>query len=145
MSTAVVTELSPKTEYSLTLYAAYPNLIGNSETITVKTSEGCTSAYIYPFKAFIVFIITLLYCCSLRNALLSSALLPKVSNFRIIEEGLFSLRLGWTPPLGKLNGFKIFIPRCKLTVSMIGFTDCIATVLLQQCLANIPNWNRFYF
>ncbi|KAM9846061.1 uncharacterized protein col7a1l [Aulostomus maculatus] len=37
--------------------------------------------------------------------------LPQVSNFRVIEEGLFSLRLGWTPPLGKLNGFKIFIPR----------------------------------
>ncbi|KAM7378263.1 hypothetical protein PAMA_013249 [Pampus argenteus] len=35
----------------------------------------------------------------------------QVSNFRVIEEGLFSLRLGWTPPLGKLNGFKIFIPR----------------------------------
>lgn len=41
--------------------------------------------------------------------------LPRVSNFRVIEEGLFSLRLGWTPPLGKLNGFKIFIPRCMLT------------------------------
>ncbi|KAM4711770.1 uncharacterized protein col7a1l isoform 4-T5 [Anableps anableps] len=76
VSTAVVMELSPKTEYSLTLYAIYPNLIGNSETITVKTAS-----------------------------------LPKVSNFRVIEEGLFSLRLGWTPPLGKLNGFKIFIPR----------------------------------
>uniref|UniRef100_A0A3B3YTM5 Fibronectin type-III domain-containing protein n=1 Tax=Poecilia mexicana TaxID=48701 RepID=A0A3B3YTM5_9TELE len=76
VSTAVVTELSPKTEYSLTLYAVYPNLIGNSETLTVKTTS-----------------------------------LPKVSNFRVIEEGLFSLRLGWTPPLGKLNGFKLFIPR----------------------------------
>ncbi|XP_047245921.1 collagen alpha-1(VII) chain isoform X4 [Girardinichthys multiradiatus] len=76
VSTAVVTELSPKTEFSLTLYAIYPNLIGNSETITTKTTS-----------------------------------LPKVSNFRVIEEGLFSLRLGWTPPLGKLNGFKIFIPR----------------------------------
>ncbi|KAK5617819.1 hypothetical protein CRENBAI_026224 [Crenichthys baileyi] len=76
VSTAVVTELSPKTEFSLTLYAIYPNLIGSSETITTKTTS-----------------------------------LPKVSNFRVIEEGLFSLRLGWTPPLGKLNGFKIFIPR----------------------------------
>ncbi|XP_015257992.1 PREDICTED: collagen alpha-1(VII) chain-like isoform X3 [Cyprinodon variegatus] len=76
VSSTMVTELSPKTEYSLTLYAIYPNLIGNSETIPVKTAS-----------------------------------LPKVSNFRVIEEGPFSLRLGWTPPLGKLNGFKIFIPR----------------------------------
>lgn len=76
VSTTVVTELSPKTEYSLTVYAIYPSLIGDSATITVQTTT-----------------------------------LPQVSNFRVIEEGLFSLRLGWTPPLGKLNGFKIFIPR----------------------------------
>ncbi|TKS90840.1 Collagen alpha-1(VII) chain [Collichthys lucidus] len=76
VSTTLVTELSPKTDYSLTVYAIYPNLIGDSATITVQTTP-----------------------------------LPQVSNFRVIEEGLFSLRLGWTPPLGKLNGFKIFIPR----------------------------------
>uniref|UniRef100_A0A3Q2TPZ7 Fibronectin type-III domain-containing protein n=1 Tax=Fundulus heteroclitus TaxID=8078 RepID=A0A3Q2TPZ7_FUNHE len=76
VNTAIVTELGPKKEYSLTLYAIYPNLIGNSETVTAKTTS-----------------------------------LPKVANFRVIEEGLFSLRLGWTAPLGKLNGFKIFIPR----------------------------------
>ncbi|XP_065807427.1 collagen alpha-1(VII) chain isoform X1 [Labrus bergylta] len=76
VSTTVVTELSPKTEYSLTVYAIYPSLIGDSATITAQTTP-----------------------------------LPQVSNFRVIEEGLFSLRLGWTPPLGKLNGFKIFIPR----------------------------------
>uniref|UniRef100_A0A8C2Z979 Fibronectin type-III domain-containing protein n=1 Tax=Cyclopterus lumpus TaxID=8103 RepID=A0A8C2Z979_CYCLU len=76
VSTAVVTELSPKTDYSLTVYAIYPSLIGDSATIAVQTTP-----------------------------------LPQVSNFRVIEEGLFSLRLGWTHPLGKLNGFKIFIPR----------------------------------
>uniref|UniRef100_A0A3Q1J0Q4 Collagen alpha-1(VII) chain-like n=1 Tax=Anabas testudineus TaxID=64144 RepID=A0A3Q1J0Q4_ANATE len=76
VSTAVVTELSPKTNYSLTVYAIYPSLIGDSATVTALTTP-----------------------------------LPQVSNFRVIEEGLFSLRLGWTPPLGKLNGFKIFIPR----------------------------------
>ncbi|KAM7367132.1 hypothetical protein PAMP_015056 [Pampus punctatissimus] len=76
VSTAVVTELSPKTDYSFTVYAIYPSLIGDSAAITVKTTP-----------------------------------LPQVSNFRVIEEGLFSLRLGWTPPLGKLSGFKIFIPR----------------------------------
>ncbi|TNN49342.1 Collagen alpha-1(VII) chain [Liparis tanakae] len=76
VSTAVVTELSPKTDYSLTLYAVYPGLTGDSVTITAQTTP-----------------------------------LPQVSNFRVMEEGLFSLRLGWTQPLGKLNGFKIFIPR----------------------------------
>ncbi|XP_071358384.1 collagen alpha-1(VII) chain isoform X2 [Trachinotus anak] len=76
VSTALVTELSPKTDYSLTVYAIYPSLIGDSVTITIQTTP-----------------------------------LPQVSNFRVIEEGLFSLRLGWTPPLGKLSGFKIFIPR----------------------------------
>ncbi|XP_028274896.1 collagen alpha-1(VII) chain [Parambassis ranga] len=76
VSTALVTELKPKTDYSLTVYAIYPSLIGDSATITVKTT-----------------------------------LLPQVSNFRVIEEGLFSLRLGWTPPLGKPDGYKIFIPR----------------------------------
>nr|XP_015207762.1 PREDICTED: collagen alpha-1(VII) chain-like [Lepisosteus oculatus] len=38
---------------------------------------------------------------------------PQVTNFRVIEEGLFSLRLAWTPPLGRLNGYKIFIPRAN--------------------------------
>uniref|UniRef100_UPI001ED7EFD4 collagen alpha-1(VII) chain n=1 Tax=Scatophagus argus TaxID=75038 RepID=UPI001ED7EFD4 len=76
VSTTLVTELSPKTNYSLTLYAIYPSLIGDSATITIQTTP-----------------------------------LPQVSNFRVIEEGLFSLRLGWTPPLGKLDGFKILIPR----------------------------------
>uniref|UniRef100_A0A3Q3JJL1 Collagen, type XIV, alpha 1b n=1 Tax=Monopterus albus TaxID=43700 RepID=A0A3Q3JJL1_MONAL len=76
VSTTVVTELNPKADYSLTVYAIYPSHIGDSATVTVQTTP-----------------------------------LPQVSNFRIIEKGLFSLRLGWTPPLGKLNGFKIFIPR----------------------------------
>ncbi|XP_018108277.1 collagen alpha-1(VII) chain isoform X2 [Xenopus laevis] len=37
--------------------------------------------------------------------------IPSVTNFRVIEEGLFSLKLAWTPSLGKLDGYKIFIPR----------------------------------
>ncbi|KAE8616744.1 hypothetical protein XENTR_v10008878 [Xenopus tropicalis] len=37
--------------------------------------------------------------------------IPPVTNFRVIEEGLFSLKLAWTPSLGKLDGYKIFIPR----------------------------------
>lgn len=40
VSTTVVTDLSPKTEYSLTVYAVYPSLIGDSATIIGQTS-GC--------------------------------------------------------------------------------------------------------
>ncbi|KAF3705128.1 Collagen alpha-1(VII) chain Long-chain collagen [Channa argus] len=76
VSTVLVTELSPKTDYSLTVYAIYPSLTGDSASTIAQTTP-----------------------------------LPLVSNFRVIEEGLFSLRLGWTPPLGKIDGFKIFIPR----------------------------------
>uniref|UniRef100_A0A8D0BW87 Collagen alpha-1(VII) chain n=1 Tax=Salvator merianae TaxID=96440 RepID=A0A8D0BW87_SALMN len=36
--------------------------------------------------------------------------IPSVTNFRVIEEGLFSLKVAWTPPLGKLEGYKIYIP-----------------------------------
>ncbi|XP_061768219.1 collagen alpha-1(VII) chain isoform X2 [Nerophis ophidion] len=76
VTTTTVTELNPETSHSLTVYAVYPSLIGESVTTTALTTP-----------------------------------LPQVLNFRVIEEGLFSLRLGWTPPLGKLKGFKIFIPR----------------------------------
>ncbi|KAM9823969.1 uncharacterized protein col7a1l [Neosynchiropus ocellatus] len=76
VSSELVTDLSPKTGYSFTVYAIYPDLIGESATITAQTTP-----------------------------------LPQVANFRVIEEGLFSLRLGWTPPRGKLHGYKIFIPR----------------------------------
>ncbi|XP_018421701.1 PREDICTED: collagen alpha-1(VII) chain-like [Nanorana parkeri] len=36
---------------------------------------------------------------------------PPVTNFRVIDEGLFGLKVAWTPPLGKLEGYKIYIPR----------------------------------
>ncbi|KAM8820166.1 uncharacterized protein ACNFOS_001765 [Eudromia elegans] len=39
--------------------------------------------------------------------------IPPVTNFRVIEEGLFSLKVAWTPPLGKLEGYKIYIPRAN--------------------------------
>ncbi|XP_043093463.1 collagen alpha-1(VII) chain isoform X4 [Puntigrus tetrazona] len=76
ISSTPVTRLSPKTEYSLTLYAVYPGRIGESATITTETT-----------------------------------VLPPVSNFRVMEEGLFSLRLGWTPSLGKVDNYKIYVPR----------------------------------
>uniref|UniRef100_A0A669QI24 Collagen type XIV alpha 1 chain n=1 Tax=Phasianus colchicus TaxID=9054 RepID=A0A669QI24_PHACC len=38
---------------------------------------------------------------------------PPVTNFRVIEEGLFSLKVAWTPPLGKLEGYKVYIPGAK--------------------------------
>ncbi|XP_053112230.1 collagen alpha-1(XII) chain-like [Hemicordylus capensis] len=39
--------------------------------------------------------------------------IPPVTNFRVIEEGLYSLKVAWTSPLGKLEGYKIYIPRSK--------------------------------
>uniref|UniRef100_A0A673H5J7 Fibronectin type-III domain-containing protein n=1 Tax=Sinocyclocheilus rhinocerous TaxID=307959 RepID=A0A673H5J7_9TELE len=78
ISSTPVTGLSPKTEYSLSLYAIYPGRIGESATIITETT-----------------------------------VLPPVSNFRVIEEGLFSLRLGWMSPLGKVDKHKIFVPRSE--------------------------------
>ncbi|KAI4886170.1 hypothetical protein NFI96_033333 [Prochilodus magdalenae] len=71
-----VTGLNPKTEYSLTVYAVYPGVIGESSTTTAETTP-----------------------------------VPPVANFRVLEEGLFSLRLGWTAPLGQVDTYKIYIPR----------------------------------
>ncbi|XP_060759433.1 collagen alpha-1(VII) chain isoform X3 [Neoarius graeffei] len=71
-----VTGLTPKTEYSLTVYAVYPGHTGESSTVIVETLP-----------------------------------VPPVANFRVIEEGLFSLRLAWTYPLGHVDTYKIFIPR----------------------------------
>ncbi|KAF3859195.1 hypothetical protein F7725_021594 [Dissostichus mawsoni] len=85
----------------LTLYAVYPSLIGDSATITVQTS-GVTHHCMLMHNTSVHLFSISLYLAYLSN---------NVSNFRVIEEGLYSLRLGWTPSLGKLNGFKIFIPR----------------------------------
>ncbi|XP_069763800.1 collagen alpha-1(VII) chain [Narcine bancroftii] len=37
--------------------------------------------------------------------------LPPVTNFRVTEQGLFSLKVGWALPRGPLLGYKIYIPR----------------------------------
>ncbi|XP_060698510.1 collagen alpha-1(VII) chain-like [Hemiscyllium ocellatum] len=37
--------------------------------------------------------------------------LPRVINFRVIEKGLFNLKVAWTLPLRPLVGYKIYIPR----------------------------------
>lgn len=110
VSTAVVTDLNPKTEYSLTVYAIYPGTIRGSATIIAQTSERHISH---------VLEYTEVLLCIWPTSFLRPASLPQVSNFRVIEEGLFSLRLGWTPPLGKLNGYKIFIPRCMMIQFLI--------------------------
>uniref|UniRef100_A0A672LLY9 Fibronectin type-III domain-containing protein n=1 Tax=Sinocyclocheilus grahami TaxID=75366 RepID=A0A672LLY9_SINGR len=78
ISSTPVTGLSPKTEYSLTLYAIYPGRIGESASIITETT-----------------------------------VLPLVSNFHVIEEGLFSLRLGWMSPLGKVDKYKVYVPRSE--------------------------------
>lgn len=42
-----------------------------------------------------------------------AAPVPPVANFRVMEEGLFSLRLAWTSPLGHVDSYQIFIPRSE--------------------------------
>nr|XP_009677636.1 PREDICTED: collagen alpha-1(VII) chain-like [Struthio camelus australis] len=57
---------------------------------------------------------------------------PPVTNFRVIEEGLFSLKVAWTPPLGKLKGYKVYIPRAKrpgMTYEQVLRGDAISHVL----------------
>ncbi|XP_062864437.1 collagen alpha-1(VII) chain [Trichomycterus rosablanca] len=76
VGTTKITGLTPKTEYSLTLYAIYPGLIGEPSTIITETIP-----------------------------------VPPVANFRVIEEGLYSMRLGWTSPLGQVDSYQIYIPR----------------------------------
>uniref|UniRef100_A0A8C6UMM6 Collagen alpha-1(VII) chain n=1 Tax=Neogobius melanostomus TaxID=47308 RepID=A0A8C6UMM6_9GOBI len=48
VSTVLVTDLTPKTDYSLTVYAIYPSLIGDSVTIPVQTVK------LVPVKQFLV-------------------------------------------------------------------------------------------
>lgn len=43
VNTAVVSELSPATDYSLTVHAVYPSRVGDSATVTVQTSERTLS------------------------------------------------------------------------------------------------------
>lgn len=43
VSTAVVTELNPTTDYSLTVHAIYPSRVGDSATVTVQTGERTSS------------------------------------------------------------------------------------------------------
>lgn len=126
VSTALITELSPKTDYTLTIHAVYPNRFGDSAAITVQTS-GCHTSLHAPFRS----------ASSPWTSSCLLALLPQVSNFRVIEEGLFSLRLGWTPPLGKLNGFKIFIPRCTLA-------SCSCCHTVKRHASSMP-WLIFFF
>ncbi|KAM6425222.1 uncharacterized protein O9250_002704 [Rhynochetos jubatus] len=57
---------------------------------------------------------------------------PPVTNFRVIEEGLFSLKVAWTPPLGKLKGYKIYIPRANrpgMTYEQVVRSDVSSHVL----------------
>ncbi|OPJ76407.1 collagen alpha-1(VII) chain [Patagioenas fasciata monilis] len=57
---------------------------------------------------------------------------PPVTNFRVIEEGPFSLKVAWTPPLGKLEGYKIYIPRANrqgMTYEQVLHSDVSSHVL----------------
>lgn len=73
VSTTVVTELNPKTDYSLILYAIYPSRIGDSATITVQTSGCHTSMHeLYMYTNTCVHLLYIAqYLTSLSNDVLS--------------------------------------------------------------------------
>lgn len=73
VSTTVVTELNPKTDYSLILYAIYPSRIGDSATITVQTSRCHTSMHeLYMYTNTCVHLLYIAqYLTSLSNDVLS--------------------------------------------------------------------------
>ncbi|KAM9389351.1 uncharacterized protein LRP34_008249 [Phaethornis superciliosus] len=63
-----------------------------------------------------VFMVRAVYADALGEAAViqgKTTPLPPVTNFRVVEEGLYSLKVAWTPPLGKLEGYKIYIPRAN--------------------------------
>ncbi|XP_039618097.1 collagen alpha-1(VII) chain [Polypterus senegalus] len=80
-------------------------LNGNDRTTLVTDLMPNTE---YLFTIFAVYADTIGDSTSIKA---KTTLVPQVTNFRVIEEGLFTLRLAWTPPLGKLEGYKIYIPR----------------------------------
>lgn len=53
VNTALITELSPQTDYTFTIHAVYPSRLGDSATITVQTS-GCHACLGAPVVDFIV-------------------------------------------------------------------------------------------
>ncbi|XP_009881324.1 PREDICTED: collagen alpha-1(XIV) chain-like [Charadrius vociferus] len=102
-STVLVTDLKPNTKYVFTVRAIYADALRESAAVKGKTNKR-------------VFDMTLYYSTvSSISAmfLYPKAPVPPVTNFRVIEEGLFSLKVAWTPPLGKLEGYKIYIPRAN--------------------------------
>lgn len=60
--------------------------------------------------------------------------MPPVTNFRVIEEGLFSLKVAWTPPLGKLEGYKIYIPRGEFSFLGVCFKRSSESRGQEKCL-----------
>ncbi|XP_064417208.1 collagen alpha-1(XIV) chain [Latimeria chalumnae] len=93
--TALVTDLTPSTEYLFTLFAFYADRPGDSTMV-----KGRTSKFTLHYNILLICLFFFL-----------KAPLPKVSNFRVTEEGLFSLKVAWSLPFGKLDGYKIYIPR----------------------------------
>ncbi|XP_063998819.1 collagen alpha-1(VII) chain-like [Pogoniulus pusillus] len=80
---------------------------GNKSTVLVTDLKPNTK---YVFKVRAIYGDTLGESAAVKG---KTTPLPPVTNFRVIEEGIFSLKVAWTPPLGKLEGYKIYIPRAN--------------------------------
>ncbi|KAH1187770.1 hypothetical protein KIL84_020519, partial [Mauremys mutica] len=80
-------------------------LDGNKSTVLVSDLKPDTN---YFFTVLAVYKDTLGESTSVKG---KTTPVPPVTNFRVIEEGLSSLKVAWTPPLGKLEGYKIYMPR----------------------------------
>ncbi|KAG6921866.1 collagen type XII alpha 1 chain [Chelydra serpentina] len=80
-------------------------LDGNKSTVLVSDLKPDTN---YFFMVRVVYADALGESTAVKGKTMP---VPPVTNFRVIEEGLFSLKVAWTPPLGKLEGYKIYMPR----------------------------------
>ncbi|XP_028810191.1 collagen alpha-1(VII) chain isoform X2 [Denticeps clupeoides] len=100
----LVTPLSPK-GHLLTDQQRQIDLKGDESSVLVndlaaKTEYSVTVSAVYPGRS-----------GDSATVVTETTPLPQVANFRVIEEGLYTLRLAWTPPVGKISGYEIFIPR----------------------------------
>ncbi|KAM4671189.1 uncharacterized protein AAGF69_003796 [Amazona ochrocephala] len=80
---------------------------GDKSTVLVTDLKPSTK---YVFKVRAVYGDTLRESAAVKG---KTTPVPPVTNFRVIEEGLYSLKVAWTPPLDKLEGYKIYIPRAN--------------------------------
>ncbi|KAJ7329349.1 hypothetical protein JRQ81_015523 [Phrynocephalus forsythii] len=118
-SSVRVTDLQPNTKYFFTVLAVYPDVFGEPVTIKGKTSESPI------FKDSLLGSFSPLSSLPRHRSLfigLGKQTMKKQNlgigdlwthllSGKVIEEGLSSLKVAWTPPLEKLEGYKIYIPK----------------------------------